>query len=50
VDEGQYKNASFALRDVERNTSPNFDEGKYGLQELFKKMKGELAGKVVDDQ
>jgi tetratricopeptide (TPR) repeat protein len=50
VDEGQYKNASFALRDVERNTSPNFDEGKYGLQELFKKMKSELAGKVVDDQ
>jgi tetratricopeptide (TPR) repeat protein len=50
VDVGQYKNASLALRDVERNTSPNFDEGKYGLQELFKKMKGELAGKVVDDQ
>jgi hypothetical protein len=24
-----------ALRDVERNTSPNFDEGRYGLQELF---------------
>src|SRR5262249_22590045 len=44
VDEGQYKNASLALRDVERNTSPNFDDGKYGLQELFKKMKGELAG------
>jgi len=42
IDEGDYQKANFALRDVERNTSPNFDEGKYGLVDLFKKMKGEI--------
>jgi hypothetical protein len=46
VDQGEYKNADFALRDIERNTSDDFDQGKYGLRDLFKKMKGELAGKV----
>lgn len=50
VDQGDYKKAALKLRDVERNTSPNFDEGKYGLQDLFKKMKTEVAGKVVEDQ
>jgi tetratricopeptide (TPR) repeat protein len=50
VDQGDYKKASLKLRDVERNTSANFDEGKYGLQDLFKKMKTEVAGKVVEDQ
>jgi hypothetical protein len=50
VDQGEYKKASLSLRDVERNTSANFDEGKFGLQDLFKKMKAEVAGKVVEDK
>src|SRR5262249_30981236 len=48
VDEGQYKRADILLRDLERTTN-DFDENKYGLRDLFKKMKSELAGKVFDN-
>ncbi|MSR46845.1 MAG: hypothetical protein EXS13_07260 [Planctomycetes bacterium] len=46
VDQGDYAKADLALRDLERNTE-DFDQGKYGLRELFRKMKSELANKVI---
>jgi tetratricopeptide (TPR) repeat protein len=45
VDGGDYTKASLALRDLERNTE-DYDGGKYGLRELFRKMAIEVAGKL----
>jgi len=46
MDQGEYQKADLSLRDLERNTE-DFDGGKYGLRELFKKMKAEIATKVI---
>jgi tetratricopeptide (TPR) repeat protein len=48
VDEGEYKNADVALRELERTTEAS-DQDKYGLRDQFKKLKSELAGKVFDN-
>ncbi len=45
MDQGDYKKANFAIRDLERYTQ-NFDEGKYGLDARFRKMKSDLEKKV----
>ena len=47
IDEGEYPKADLALRDVDRNTN-DFDGGKYGLRDLFKKMQSEVASKVIN--
>jgi tetratricopeptide (TPR) repeat protein len=47
VDLGRYGDADLAIKDVERQVNPKFDEGKFGYQALFEAVKVDLAGKLV---
>ena len=45
--QGRYEEADIALRDLERNTADDFDQGKFGAKERLLQLKAEVARKVV---
>jgi hypothetical protein len=46
MDRGEYQSAATVLRDIKRNTSADYDQGKFGYQKRFADLETALSKKV----